>query len=137
MHDTPLNQIFQQQGMKISMRCCHFTALCKVLTFHRETQKMDLIYSWTLLSTLSGENFSGESDKCFEKRRKFRPTNIRTTKFRQQDKHNLSTWLFTLLGSLTLQLKTLLLLLGKICRRAKVTNSFLGDENFARQSFAR
>ena len=50
-----------------------------------------------------------------------------------QDNHNLSKRLVTLWGSLVLQLKTLLLLLGKTFRRAKVTNFSFSDENFARQ----
>ena len=41
--------------------------------------------------------------------------------------------IFFLVGSLVLHLKTLLLLLGKIFRRAKVTNFSFGDENFARR----
>ena len=50
---------------------------------------------------------------------------------------------FSVLGSLLLQLKTLLLLLGEIFRRAKVTNFSFSHENFAQrivptdESFAR
>ena len=43
----------------------------------------------------------------------------------------------SLVGSLVLNFKTLLLLLGKTFRLAKMTNFSFGDENFARQSFAR
>ena len=53
--------------------------------------------------------------------------------FTQQDNYYLSKCLVTLLGSLALQLKTLLLLLGEIFRRAKVTNFSFGDENFVRR----
>ena len=58
--------------------------------------------------------------------------NFALQSFAQQDNHNFSKWLFTLLGSLVLQLKTLLLVLGKIFRRAQVKNFLFGDENYAR-----
>ena len=96
------------------------------------------------LPTLSGENVSGESDEFFEKWQKFRPTNnFARQSFANQCNHNLSKWLKSLVGSLVLHFKTLLLLLGKTFRRAKVTNFSFSDENFARrivspdESFAR
>ena len=51
----------------------------------------------------------------------------------QTDNQNLFKLLVSLLGSLVLQLKTLLLLLGEVFRRVKVTNFSYCDENFARR----
>ena len=56
-----------------------------------------------------------------------------TNSFAQQYNHNLSKLLKSLVGSLVLHLKTLLLLLGETFRRAKVTNFSFSDENFARR----
>ena len=74
--------------------------------------------------------------------------NLARKSFTQQDNQNLSEWLVSLVGSLVIHLKTLLLLLSEIFRKAKVTNFSFGDENFvgrivfhnenfARQSMAR
>ena len=82
----------------------------------------------------SGKPLSGEGDEFFEKRRKFRPTNsFARQSFAHQDNKKLSKWLVSLVGSLVLHLKTLLLLMGETFRRAKVTNFLFGDENFARR----
>ena len=53
--------------------------------------------------------------------------------FAQQYNHNLSIWLKSIVGSLVLHFKTLLLLLGETFRRAKVTNFPFSAENFARR----
>ena len=83
------------------------------------------------LHTLSSETLSEESDEFFWK---FRTTNsfVRQS-FAQKYDHNLSKWLFSLLDTLVLQLKALLLLLGKIFRQAKMTKFLFSDENFARR----
>ena len=81
-----------------------------------------------------GRKFVGRKWRILSKVTKISPDeNFSRQSFAKQDKRNLSKWLVTLLGSLSLQLKTLLLLLGEILSRAKVTNFSLGDENFARR----
>ena len=92
-------------------------------------------------STLLGETLSSESDEFFEKWRKFARRiillgeNFARQTFAQQYNHNFSKWLRSLVGSLILHFKTLLILLGKTFRRAKVTNFSVSDENFARRKF--
>ena len=72
--------------------------------------------------TLSAETLSGESDEFFEKWRKFRPRNnlpaenFSRQSFFQQYNHTLSKWLKSLVASLALHFKTLMLLLGETFR---------------------
>ena len=83
--------------------------------------------------TLSGETSSGECDKFFKVMKISADKNFARQSFAQQDNQNLSKGLVSLVGSLVLHLKTLLLFLGETFRRAKVTNFSFGDENFARR----
>ena len=76
-----------------------------------------------------------KSDENFARRIISVDENFALQDFAKEDNQNFSKGIGTLL--LVLKIKTLLLLLGEIFRRAKVTNSSFGDENFARQSLAR
>ena len=74
-----------------------------------------------------------KSDENFARRIISPDENFARQSFAHQCNHNLSKWLKSLVGSLVLHFKTLLLLLGETFRRAKVTNFSFSDENFARR----
>ena len=74
-----------------------------------------------------------KSDENFARQIISPDENFARQSFAQQDNQSLSKWLVSLVDSLVLHLKTVLLLLGETFRRAKVTNFSFGDENFARR----
>ena len=74
-----------------------------------------------------------KGDKNFARRIISPDKNFARQRFAQQYNHNLSKRLKSLVGSLELNFKTLLLLLAKTFRQAKVKNCSFSEEKFARE----
>ena len=115
------------------------------------TGSLNLLLSFSLMTVLLNMaltlcelvNIStewGESNNFFKNFTRLIPSSVRKfsrKSFARKYNLNVSKWLVSLQGSLVLQWKILFIYLFEIFRQVKVTDFSFGDENFARQSFAR